>query len=257
MNVPAQPADSVARSGPLVSARGVEVRYARACPPAVAGVDLAIARDETLALLGESGIQLTAGTVRIDGVDTTELRGAAGRSFRRRAQMILQDATASLNPRMCVRALIADPLRVQRAAPRGARAGRVAALLAEVGLAARLAERYPSELSGGERQRVALARALALDPDFLVCDEPVSALDATARLALLDLLAGLQRTHRRTLLFITHDPAAAARIADRVAVMHAGRIVEIGPARSVLEHPTHPYTQSLLAAVPHFAAVAS
>ncbi|HRX87652.1 MAG TPA: ABC transporter ATP-binding protein [Phycisphaerae bacterium] len=249
----------------LVRARGVTVQYARrgAAPAAVRGVDLDIACGATVALLGESGsgkttlgkallglVPLAAGSVHVAGVDTTRLRGAAGRHFRRRAQMVFQDATAALNPRMRVRALVADPLVAQRIGSRADRAARVAAQLTAVGLAEALADRFPHELSGGERQRVALARALVLEPELLICDEPVSAVDAAHRLELLDLLAELQRVHQRTLLFITHDPAAAARLADRIVVMHAGRIVESGPARTVLTHPAHPQTRTLWAAVP-------
>jgi ABC-type glutathione transport system ATPase component len=253
-------------AAPLVSARGLCVAYSRRHGrphSAVQGVDLDIARGETLALLGESGCGKTslakalvglvaraAGTVRFDGAELARLRGRKRLHFRRRAQLIFQDASASLNPRMRVRDIVADPLRVHRTVARNARIDRACDVLVEVGLPTSLADRYPHELSGGERQRVALARALVLQPELLICDEPLSALDASARVRMFHLLAALQREGGRTFLFITHDPAAASRLANRVAIMYAGRIVETGPLHQVFREPQHPYTVALLSAIP-------
>ncbi len=248
----------------LLCARGVEVRHARrgGAVVAVRGVDLEVARGEIVALLGESGSGKTslgkallglapvaAGSVHFDGVDVHRLRGRDRRAFCRRAQMLFQDAGASFNPRMRVRALVGDALAAQGVA-RGRHPALVAAKLAEAGVAEELHDRFVHELSGGERQRVALARALVLEPELLVCDEPVSAVDAAGRLTLLDLLAGLARARRCALLLITHDPAAAGRLADRIAVMDGGRIVEEGAARVMLAQPSHACTRALWTAVP-------
>lgn len=249
-----------------IQVRGLRVVYPqRGAPPRVAvdGVDLDIARGEALGLVGESGCGKSSlarallnlaptqsGSVSIGGADPSALHGRALRRFRRRAQLVLQDAATSLNPRFRVRDLVADPLRAQRIGRDRAIAARVRAALAEVGLSAELAERFPHELSGGQRQRVALARALVLVPEFIILDEPVSALDASARVALLELLAGLAARRRRTTLWITHDPSVALRMSARIAVMYAGRIVEIGPAGEVWRRPRHPYTQLLWSSVP-------
>jgi len=250
----------------LVIARRVNVAYARrrgGVRLAVDGVDLDIRRGETLGLLGESGcgktslakalLGLTAvagGEVHFDGCELSRLERGDRMKFRRRAQMIFQDAAASLNPRIRVHELVGDPLKVHGGASRRDRRAQVDAVLAKVGLDAGLAERLPRDLSGGERQRVALARALVLEPELIVCDEPVSALDASARVRLLDLLAGLCREQGCALLFITHDPSAAQHICSRIAVMFAGRIVEIGPAGRMIRQPRHPYTLALWTAVP-------
>jgi len=249
-----------------IQVRGLRVVYPqRGAPPRVAvdGVDLDIARGEALGLVGESGCGKSSlarallrlaptqgGSVSIGGVDPSALHGQALRRFRRRAQLVLQDAATSLNPRFRVRDLVADPLRAQRIGRSRAIAARVRALLAEVGLPAELAERFPHELSGGQRQRVALARALVLGPEFIILDEPLSALDASARATLLDLLDRLATRRRRTTMWITHDPSVALRMSARIAVMYAGRIVEIGPADEVWRRPRHPYTRLLWSSVP-------
>jgi oligopeptide/dipeptide ABC transporter ATP-binding protein len=230
---------------------------------AVDGVDLTLRRGECLALVGESGsgkttlgrcavrlIEPTAGRIAFDGEDLLALRGGALRRRRRRFQMIFQDPYDSLDPRQRVGAAVAEPLAIHTPLDRAGRAHRVGELLEMVGLAPDLAGRYPHELSGGQRQRVGIARALAAGPDLLVADEPVSSLDVTVRAAVLDLLADLRERLGLTLLLISHDLAAVERLADRVAVMYLGRIVEIGGRRDVLLRPLHPYTVSLLSAVP-------
>jgi oligopeptide/dipeptide ABC transporter ATP-binding protein len=234
---------------------------------ALAGVDLDVGRGECLALVGESGsgkttlgrcalrlIEPTAGRVRFDGEDLTALRGGALRRRRRRFQIVFQDPAASLDPRQRVGAIVAEPLAVHAAELGGlgpaARRERAAELLARVGLGAEFAGRFPHELSGGQRQRLAIARALAPEPDLLVADEPVSSLDAGVRAQVLDLLGRLRERLGLAMLLISHDMAAVERLADRVAVMYLGRIVEIGAARDVLARPLHPYTVSLLSAVP-------
>jgi ABC-type glutathione transport system ATPase component len=227
------------------------------------GVDLDVRRGECVALVGESGsgkttlarcalllAPPTAGSVRFDGEELAALAPADLRQRRRRFQMIFQDPQVSLDPRVPVGRTVAEPLAVHGLLPRRDRARAAADLLARVGLSPDLAGRYPHELSGGQRQRVGIARALATGPDLLVADEPTSALDVSARAQILNLLAGLRTSLGLSLLLVAHDLAAVAHLADRVAVLHAGRIVEIATATDLFAHPRHPYTAALLAAVP-------
>jgi oligopeptide transport system ATP-binding protein len=201
----------------------------------------------------------SAGSVRFDGVELTSLwRRRFGtdvwseelRALRRRMQMIFQDPYASLNPRMTVEDLVAEPLRTFDVARGAALQQRVIEMLQRVGMDARYARRYPHEFSGGQRQRIGIARALALSPELVVCDEPISALDVSIQAQILNLLAELQRELGLTYVFIAHDIAAVRHIAKRIAVMYLGRIVELGAADELCAQPAHPYTQALLAAVP-------
>jgi len=230
---------------------------------AVNGVSLDVARGETLALVGESGsgktslgravlrlVPAASGSVRFEGEDVLSLRGDALRTFRRKAQVVFQDPKASLDPRMRVGDVISEGMDIHALAPRAEANRRVAQLLEEVGLNAADAERLPHEFSGGERQRIAIARALAVEPEFLVLDEAVSALDVLVRRQVLDLLAALQAARGLTYLFIAHDLAVVERIATRVAVMQQGRIVECAPTAELFAAPTSAATQSLLAAIP-------
>jgi oligopeptide/dipeptide ABC transporter ATP-binding protein len=230
---------------------------------AVDGVDLAVGRGETLAVVGESGcgkstlarllVRLetpTAGSVRLDGIDLAALPERAIRPLRRRLQIVFQDPFSSLNPRLTVGSLLAEPLLVHGLGGPAERRRRVDELLDLVGLRPAMAARFPHELSGGQRQRVAIARALATGPELLLGDEPVSALDVSVQAQVLNLLAELKARLGLTLVVITHDLAVVRHVADRVAVMHLGRIVELAPAGSLLESPRHPYSRALLAAVP-------
>lgn len=228
---------------------------------AVDGVSFAIRKGETFGLVGESGCgkttigrcllkleQPTDGAIRFDGRDLSSLDRQGERAYRRRVQAVFQDPFSSLNPRMTVQEIIAEPLVVHDIG--GDRAGRVRNLLDIVGLPSRLADHYPHEMSGGQRQRVGIARALALNPDFIVCDEAVSALDVSVRARILDLLADLQARHGLAYLFITHDLTVVRAIADRVLVMRAGRIVEEGETTRVFAAPAHAYTRELIDAAP-------
>jgi len=259
---------------PLVEVRDLVKHYAgertwlglgrpRAAVRAVDGVSFSIAAGKTLGLVGESGsgkttiartlLRLTepsAGSFLLDGVDVFTLAPGPLRRLRRRIQIVFQDPYGSLNPRMTVRQTLREPLAIHQLAPKPQRDARVGALLDEVGLDPELADRYPHELSGGQRQRVGIARALSVEPAFLVCDEPVSALDVSVQAQVLNLLADLQQKRQLTYLFIAHDLAVVKHIADDVAVMYLGRIVERAPAAPVYEQPRHPYTRSLLSAVP-------
>jgi oligopeptide/dipeptide ABC transporter ATP-binding protein len=247
----------------LMEVQRLEVRFpARGgTARAVDGVGLRWAPGEVLGLVGESGcgkstlaramlaLQApTAGTVRLHGEPVADRAGR--RELRRRVQLIFQDPYQTLNPRQRVRAIVGEPLAVQRV-PRGEHAERVARALRDVGLDPdRYLDRYPHQLSGGQRQRVAIAAALGLDPEGLICDEPVSMLDASVRSQILHVLLGLRRTRGLGLLFITHDLRLAWTLCDRIAVMYLGRIVEEGSAVDVIEHPQHPYTQALVDAIP-------
>ncbi len=235
----------------------------RAAVRAVDDVSFAIAPGQTLGLVGESGcgkstvgrtmlrlIEPDRGRVTIDGQDVGALKARALRALRRRMQIVFQDPYGSLNPRMTVRQMLAEPLAIHGIA-RGADAGqRVAALLEEVGLDPSFAASYAHELSGGQRQRVGIARALSVEPQFLVLDEPVSALDVSVQAQVLNLLTDLQQRRRLTYLFIAHDLAVVKHVADHVAVMYLGKIIERAPAPALYARPRHPYTTSLLSAVP-------
>ena len=260
-------------STPLLEARGLVRHYAISkglwlgrrgrAVRAADGVDLAVARGETLAVVGESGcgkstlarllVRLetpTAGSVRLDGIDLARLSEREMRPLRRRLQIVFQDPFSSLNPRLTVGSLLAEPLLVHGLGGPAERRRRVEELLDLVGLRPALVARFPHELSGGQRQRVAFARALATGPELLLGDEPVSALDVSVQAQVLNLLAELKVRLGLTLVVITHDLAVVRHVADRVAVMHLGRIVELAPADRLLGAPRHPYSRALLAAVP-------
>jgi len=230
---------------------------------AVDGVDLTVRRGRTVGLVGESGsgkttvgrtilhlIPPTAGQVLFDGQDVFALRGRALRDMRRRMQIIFQDPIGSLNPRMTVGSIVAEPLKVHFPMSRRQRRAVAGNLLERVGLSGAYLKRYPHEFSGGQRQRIGIARALASQPDFIVCDEPVSALDVSIQAQILNLLKDLQGQLGLSYLFIAHNLAVVEHFADEVAVMYLGRIVEHAPRDALYARPTHPYTRSLLSAVP-------
>jgi oligopeptide transport system ATP-binding protein len=231
---------------------------------AVDGVSFTVRRGETLALVGESGcgksttarlvlrlIEPSEGRVRFEGTDITGLKGATLKAFRRRAQIVFQDPYASLNPRLTVGQTIMEPLEVHGIGDAASRRARVAELLQLVGLAPFHAERFAHEFSGGQRQRIGIARALSTEPDLVVCDEPVSALDVSIQAQVVNLLRDLQQRLGLSYLFIAHDLAVVKHVADRIAVMYLGRIVEIAEKRALFDNPRHPYTRALLAAIPH------
>jgi oligopeptide/dipeptide ABC transporter ATP-binding protein len=232
---------------------------------AVDGVNLTISRGETLGLVGESGSGKTTvgraivrilepreGTIRLDGVDLLGLRGSDLRRQRRRFQMVFQDPYTSLDPRQTVGEILAEPLRTHNLADGSSRArrDRIEELLRVVGLDPAFVNRYPHEFSGGQRQRIGIARALAVEPDLIVCDEPISALDVSIQAQVINLLEQLQRDFGITYLFIAHDLAVVRHIASRVAVMYLGKIVEVASSDALYSRPLHPYSVALLSAVP-------
>ncbi|MGW5735157.1 MULTISPECIES: ABC transporter ATP-binding protein [Streptomyces] len=227
------------------------------------GVTLTVGKGEVVGLVGESGsgkstvgrcaVRLddpTGGTVHINGTDVTRLSRRALRPLRKDFHLVFQDPSSSLDPRMTVGQIIAEPLRLHSLAKGDAARARVAELLGQVGLRPEHADRHPHELSGGQRQRISIARALSVDPDLLVADEPTSALDVSVQASVLNLLADLQRDRGFGCLFITHDLAAVEFLADRIAVMYLGQIVEQAPTVELFADPKHPYTQALLSAAP-------
>ena len=243
-------------------ARGRQRRREAATVRAVRGVSIELAEGETLGLVGESGcgkstlarcavrlIEPTAGTVSFGGCDVLATNRTELRRVRRQMQMMFQDSSSALDPRMTVSRIVAEPLMVHGAS-RARALGRVGELLDRVGLSEELGGRYQHQLSGGQRQRVALARALALEPRVLILDEPVSALDVSVRADVLGLLERVRDEHDLAYLFISHDLAVVSQMADRVAIMHLGTIVETGSRDDIFHRPLHPYTQALIAAVP-------
>jgi len=275
--------DETASERPLLDVRDLEIRFPvtvgegwltrhRQEVRAVDGVSFSVRRGETLGLVGESGcgksttgrgvLQLlrpAGGEVVFDGLPLHDLwvrRGSGWawgpelRALRRRMQMIFQDPFASLNPRMTVEAILAEPLRNFGGAGGSERRARIQSLLETVGLDPRMIRRYPHEFSGGQRQRIGIARALALEPDLIVADEPISALDVSIQAQILNLLQQLRRDLGLTMLFIAHDLAAVRLVSDRIAVMYLGRIVELADAVTIVAAARHPYTQALISAIP-------
>lgn len=231
---------------------------------AVDGIDFAIARGDTLGLVGESGCgktttgrcilrleRPTGGAILYDGIDLATVERSVLRALRRRIQVVYQDPYSSLNPRMKIGEIIGEPIKVHGIEPdKRRRAARVAELLALCGLDPSFADRYPHEMSGGQRQRVGIARALALEPEFVICDEAVSALDVSIQAQIVNLLEDLRERLGLTYLFIAHDLSVVRHLCHRVAVMYLGRIVETAPTDEIFDNPLHPYTQALLASVP-------
>lgn len=257
--------------GPLLAVADLAKRFnvrrqdgSRAELRAVDGVSFSIERGEVLGLVGESGsgkttvghlilrvVEPSAGTIWLDGVDITSLSSSALRPHRRRMQMVFQDPFSSLNPRMTVGDTIGEPLAIHGVVKSGGeRCEKIAELLRLVGLSAEDARKYPHAFSGGQRQRIGIARALASAPDLLIADEPVSALDVSIQAQVVNLLLDLQARLGLAMLFIAHDLAVVEHIANRIAVMYLGRVVEIAESRALCRRPLHPYTEALLSAVP-------
>ena len=257
-------------TSPLVEVEDLGVRFAVGGMPwnrtylhAVKDASFTIGRGETLGLVGESGsgksttgramlrlVDVHSGTVRLEGDDVAEAKGKQLRSMRKRMQMVFQDPYSSLDPSMVVGDSIAEPLQTHTSMSRSERLDSVKDLLEKVGLSAAHAERYPYEFSGGQRQRVAIARAIALQPELVVMDEAVSALDVSTQNQVINLVESLRDEFGLAYLFIAHDLSVVRHISNRVAVMYLGEIVEIGPTERVYNHPAHPYTEALLSAVP-------
>jgi oligopeptide/dipeptide ABC transporter ATP-binding protein len=252
---------------PLLEVEDLEVQFGRPGAPgtvkAVDGVSFKVERGRTLGLVGESGcgksttgyailqlIRATAGRVLFEGTDLCKLDKRNLRRLRRKMQIIFQDAHASLNPRMPIGDLVGEALDIHGLAPGAARTGRIRELLDMVGLAGHLIERYPHELSGGQAQRVAICRALAVEPELIVCDEPVSALDVSIQAQIVNLLQDLQERLGLAYIFISHDLSVVRHISDSVAVMYLGKIVEFAGKDEIYNAPAHPYTRSLMSAVP-------
>jgi oligopeptide transport system ATP-binding protein len=253
--------DNLVKHFPIT--QGILVQKQIGAVRAVDGISFNVYPGETLGLVGESGcgksttgrtvIQLfrpTSGSVHFDGVDLVNLKGEELRKMRRKMQMIFQDPYASLNPRMTIGEIIGEPLIVHRVASQKEVNRRVDDLLELVGLSPAFSTRYPHEFSGGQRQRIGVARALALQPSFIVCDEPISALDVSIQAQVVNLLEDLQKEFNLTYLFIAHDLSMVRHISDRVAVMYLGVIVELTSRDELYHKPLHPYTQALLSAVP-------
>ncbi|MBI9104779.1 MAG: dipeptide ABC transporter ATP-binding protein [Spirochaetales bacterium] len=230
---------------------------------AVDGVSFDIYKGETLGLVGESGcgkstagftiVQLhkaSSGQVLFEGQELTRLSEKTLRPMRKKMQIVFQDPYSTLNPRMTIGESIGEPIRAHEKVSRQEIQKRVGVLLSDVGLNPEFADRYPHEFSGGQRQRICIARALAINPEFIVCDEPVSALDVSIQAQIVNLLQDLQEKYKLTYLFIAHDLAVVKHISDRIAVMYLGKIMEIGNKNDLFDHPMHPYTQALLSAIP-------
>jgi len=257
---------SSSQNGPLLDVDNLVVEYpvGNRIVHAVSGVSLQIARGETLGLVGESGcgkstlgravLQLrrpTSGRVHFDGHDLTAMQGDTLRQMRQRVQLIFQDPIASLNPRRRIGDIVAEPLVISGVKDPDKRKQLVDEVLSAVGLdPALVVERLPHEFSGGQCQRICIARALVLNPEFIVCDEPVSALDVSIRAQILNLLEEMKARYSLTLLFIAHDLAVVKAVSDRVAVMYLGRLCEVGPSEQLFAHPAHPYTALLIEAIP-------
>lgn len=259
-------------AAPLVQIEGLKKHYPVArtlfgkvtrAVKAVDGVDLEIAAGETVGLVGESGCgkstlgravlkleEPTAGRLRFRGEDITALSTSQMRPLRRQMQIVFQDPYASLNPRMSIQRILEEPLIIHNLVPAADREARVVELLEKVGLRPDVRTRYPHEFSGGQRQRVGIARALASAPSFLVCDEPISALDVSIQAQVVNLMMDLQHDLGLTYLFIAHDLTVVRHISTKVAVMYLGRVVEFGSAQTLFDNPQHPYTRALLSAVP-------